>query len=342
MKRERLALAGLIVAGALGACRGPAGPLPPIPSESGGVLVRPGEIPPVKDSQAVIDRVVAVVNEDVIMMSELQEAIVLARRDGRAPAEGGGAEVERAMLNRLVDHRLQVQQAKRDKIEVTEDELRAVLEDFVKRNGGEREKIETQLQSQGVTWEVLRREMREQMLAQKVRGRRVVSRSRVTEPEVDQYLAQNRDKFEAGLKYHALHLAIPVEATGSPAAWERAKQEIESVAAALASGADFAELARTRAKDAAGGDLGWLARGELDAVFEQPLLALQKGQVTAPIRSGAAYHLLKLDDREELTAEKLADVRQQVRDVLAQKKAQERFDEWLETLRRRALIAIRL
>jgi peptidyl-prolyl cis-trans isomerase SurA len=340
MNRARLALAGLVVAGALGACRAPAGPLPPVPSGSGGVLVRAGEAPPIKDSQAVIDRVVAVVNGDVIMMSELQEAIVLSRRDGRSVPDG--AELERTMLNRLVDHRLQVQEAKRDKVEVTDDELRAAVDDMVKRNGGDREKFEAQLQVQGVTWEALRREMREQLLAQRVRSRRVVRRSTVTESEVDQYLTQNRDKFEAGLKYHAFHMAITVEATSSPGAWEQAKQEIEGITVALAGGADFAELARTRAKDSTGGDLGWLARGELDPAFERPLLALQKGQVTAPIRSGAAYHLLKLDDREELTAERLADARQQVRDLLLQKKAQERFDEWLEGLRRRALIAIRL
>jgi len=340
MNRARLALAGLVVAGALGACKAPAGPLPPVPAGSGGVLVRAGEAPPIKDNQAVIDRVVAVVNGDVIMMSELQEAIVLSRRDGRSVPDG--AELERTMLNRLVDHRLQVQEAKRDKVEVTDDELRAAVDDIVKRNGGDREKFEAQLQVQGVTWESLRREMREQLLAQRVRSRRVVRRSTVTESEVDQYLTQNRDKFEAGLKYHAFHMAITVEATSSPGAWERAKQEIESISVTLAGGADFAELARTRAKDPTGGDLGWLARGELDVAFERPLLALQKGQVTAPIRSGAAYHLLKLDDREELTAERLADARQQVRDLLLQKKAQERFDEWLEGLRRRALIAIRL
>jgi peptidyl-prolyl cis-trans isomerase SurA len=340
MTRARLALAGLVVAGALGACRTPAGPLPPVPSGSGGVLVGVGEPPPVRDNQVVIDRVVAVVNDDVVMMSDLQEAIVISRRDGRGLPDG--AEFERTMLNRLVDHRLQVQEAKRDKVEVSDDDLRGAVEEIVKRNGGDREKFEVQLRAQGVTWDALRREMREQLLAQKVRSRRVVGRSRVTESEVDQYLAQNRDKFEAGLKYHALHMAITVEATTSPAAWEQAKQEIDGIATALAGGADFAELARTRAKDPAGGDLGWLARGELDATFEGPLLALQKGQVTAPIRSGSAYHLFKLEDREELTAERLADARQQARDLLLQKKAQERFDEWLETLRRRALIAIRL
>jgi peptidyl-prolyl cis-trans isomerase SurA len=291
----------------------------------------------------VIDRVVAVVNDDVIMMSELQEAIVLSRRDARALPEG--PDLERTVLNRLVDHRLQVQEARREKIEVTEDDLRTTLEDFVKRNGGDREKIEVQLHAQGVTWEALRRELRDQILAQRVRGRRVVRRATVTEAEVDRYLNDNRDRFDAGLKYHARHIAVMADPPASAAAWERAKQEIDGIVAALATGADFAELARTRSKDpssATGGDLGWLARGELDAAFEGPLLALQKGQVTAPIRSAAGFHVLKLEDREELTAERLADARQQVRDLLLQKKSQERFDEWVEGLRRRALIAIRL
>src|SRR5262249_36709422 len=189
------------------------------------------------------------------------------------------------------------------------------IDDMVKRNGGDREKFEAQALAQGVTWDALRREIRDQILASRVRGRRVVRRSTITETEVDQYLAQNRDKFEAGLKYHAFHLAITVDPPNSPPAWDQAKQEIDSILTPLAGGAALAGLAGAGARARAGGDLGWLARGELDAVFEQPLLMLKKGQVTAPIKSDAAYHLLKLADREELTAEKLADARQQVRDL---------------------------
>ena len=172
--------------------------------------MRAGEAPPVKDSQSVIDRVVAVVNDDVVMMSELQEAIVVARRDGRSLPDG--PDLERTMLNRLVDNRLQIQEARRDKIEITDDELRGYVEDFVKRNGGDRDKLAAQLQVQGVTWDALRREMRDQLLAQRVVSRRVVRRATITEAEVDQYLAENRAKFEAGLKYHAFHMAIAVEA----------------------------------------------------------------------------------------------------------------------------------
>jgi peptidyl-prolyl cis-trans isomerase SurA len=342
MRAVRLGLIGLLVGG-LAACRGAAPPLPPVPADSGGVLVRAGEPPPVRDGQAVIDRVVAVVNGDAIMMSELQESIILYRREARSAPEGG--ELERVVLNRLIDHRLQVQEARRQKIEITEDELRTVVEDFTRRNGGDREKIEAQLLAQGVTWEALRRELREQILAQRVRSRRVVRRASITEAEVSAYLAENRNRFEAGLKYHARHIAVTADPPSSPAAWERAKQEVDEIVAALAAGTDFAELARTRSKDpsaAAGGDLGWLARGELDPSFEGPLLQVGKGEVTAPIRSAVGYHLLKLEDREEMTAERLAEARQQIRDLLVQKKAQERFDEWLDGLRRRALIAVRL
>lgn len=338
----RRASIGLLVAVAAlgGACRKAAPPLPPVPADSGGVLVRAGLPPPVRDGQVVIDRVVAVVNDEAIMMSELQENIALYRREARTGPPD--AELERFVLDRLVEHRLQVQEARREKIEITEDELRAVLDDFVKRNGGDREKLEAQLQAQGVSWDALRREMRDQLLARRVWSRRVLRRAAVTEAEVDAYLAENRDRFEAGLRYHARHLVVAADPPSAPAAWERAKAEVEALAAGLAAGADFAELARTRGKDPAGGDLGWLARGELDAAFEGPLLRLRKGQVTAPIRSAAGYHLFKLEDREEMTPARLAEARQQVRDLLAQKKAQERMDAWLEELRRRALIAIRL
>ena len=93
--------------------RRPLGRSPPVPAGSGGVLVRPGETPPLQESQAVIDRVVAVVNGDAIMMSELQEAVVLARPRWSHRARGRRSS-RCTMLNRLIDHRLQVQEAKRE------------------------------------------------------------------------------------------------------------------------------------------------------------------------------------------------------------------------------------
>jgi len=280
-------------------------------------------------------------------MSELEETVAIQRRDARpAPStEKELNDLRRQVLERMIDHRLQVQEARKEKIEISDEDIRSQVEDFVKRNGGDREKVDAQLKVQGLSWEALRREFREQLLAQRVKSRRVSRRATITEAEVDVYLAENRGKLEAGLKYHVRHIALLAEPPDSAEAWEKAKTEIDRLAGELRDGADFATLAREHSRDASasgGGDLGWLSRGELEPTFETPILSLPKGGVSTPVKSSVGYHLFKLEDREGLTAEMLSDARQQARDILFQRKIQERLDEWLEGLRRRALIAVRL
>ncbi len=329
-------------------CRSALPPLPPLPPSSGSLLLTPAAAPALPDDPSVVDRVVAVVNEDVIMMSELQEAVLLSLRETKESVPSPGPAREELLhkaLERMVDHRLQVQEARREKIEVTEDEVQELIEDFVRRNGGDRERISEQLRAQGLTWEQVRRDMRDSLLAQKIRSRWVGRRAAVSDAEVDAYVAENRGKFERELKYHPRHIAVLARPADSPVAWERAKSEIEAIQARLREGADFAELAREYSRDgsaASGGDLGWLPRGELQPLFEEAILKLEKGGVTEPIKSDNGYHLFRLEDREKLTPEMLVQLRQQARDLLIQKRAQERLAEWLHGLRERALIAERL
>ena len=344
----RLAIACLGLAAGVAGCKGAPPKLPPVPADSGSLMLSPGASPSVPADQSLVDRVVAVVNEDVIMMSELQEAMVLYLRETKEALPADGVERDRLVrriLARMVDHRLQIQEARRDKIEVTEEEVASVMDDFVKRNGGDRARIEEQLKAQGLSWEQLRRDMRDSLLAQKVRARRVGRRASVTEPEIDAYVTDNRGKFEADLKYHPRHIAVLAQPPASAEAWERAKAEVDRIVARLRDGADFAELAREPSQDGsavAGDDLGWLTRGELQPLFEEPILRLRKGETTPPIKSENGYHLFRLEEREELTPELLAQLRQQARDILMQKRIQERLEEWLQGLRQRALIAERL
>ena len=341
----RLAIACLGLAAGVAGCKGAPPKLPPVPADSGSLMLSPGASPSVPADQSLVDRVVAVVNEDVIMMSELQEAMVLYLRETKEALPADGVERDRLVrriLARMVDHRLQIQEARRDKIEVTEEEVASVMDDFVKRNGGDRARIEEQLKAQGLSWEQLRRDMRDSLLAQKVRARRVGRRASVTEPEIDAYVTDNRGKFEADLKYHPRHIAVLAQPPASAEAWERAKAEVDRIVARLRDGADFAELASQDGSAVAGDDLGWLTRGELQPLFEEPILRLRKGETTPPIKSENGYHLFRLEEREELTPELLAQLRQQARDILMQKKMQERLEEWLQGLRQRALIAERL
>jgi peptidyl-prolyl cis-trans isomerase SurA len=344
---RRAVLAALAAVAAVGGCRSAPPALPPLPPGAGTLLAPPGTPAPAPADPNVVDRVVAVVNEEPILMSELLEAVILYLRETREAVPTGSklVELQHKVLARLVDQRLQIQEARREKVEVTDEEVREVIEDFVRRNGGDRTRIDEQLRGAGMTWDQVRREMRNSLLVQKIRSRRVARRTTVTEAEVDAYLAENRAKLESELKYRPRHIAVLAQPPDSPAAWERAKAEIEAVAARLRAGEDFAELARQHSKDAsadAGGDLGWLRPGEIQPLFEAAILAVDKGGVTAPIKSEAGYHLFRLEDREALTDQAVAQLRQQARDLLAQRKAQERFEEWVQGLRQRALIAERL
>lgn len=343
----RVLLIGLIALAAATGCRSAPPPLPPVPTGSGSLIVPPGTPPPSASDPTVIDRVVAVVNEEPILMSEVVEAVILYLRETKESPPMGAklSELQQKVLTRMVDQRLQVQEARREKVEVTEDEVREVLEDFIRRNGGDRARIDEQLRTAGITWDQVRREMRNSLLVQKIRSRRIARRTSVTESEVDAYLGANRAKIENDLKYRPRHIAVLTQPADSPAAWARAKAEAEAVAARLKEGADFAELARQHSKDgsaATGGDLGWLRPGEIQPLFEEAILKLGQGGVTEPIKSEVGYHLFRLEEREALTEEALAQLRQQARDLLVQKKAQERFEEWVQGLRQRALIAERL
>lgn len=342
-----LAIACLLLGVGAAGCKSAPPKLSPLPAGSGSLLLPLGDRLTAPVDQPVVERVVAVVNEDVVMMSELQEALALYLRETKEAMPPDGADRDRLIqkvLGRMVDHRLQVQEARHEKIEVTDEEMNALMDEFVKRNGGDRAKVEEQLKAQGLTWEQIRRDTRDNLLAQKIRARRIGRRVTVTEMEVEAYVAENRGKFEHDLKFHVRHLAVLAQPPGSPEAWERARAAAESTVARLRAGADFAEVAREQAVDstAAGDDLGWLNRGELQPSFEEPILQLKTGEVTAPIKSENAYHIFRLEERQELTPELLAQLRQQARDILVQKKIQERLEEWMQGLRQRALIAERL
>ncbi len=322
-------------------------PLPTVTSAAPAPEPSPTPVAVPRGATEIVDRVVAVVNQEVITLSELQEAIALFQQENREtpPSPGERPEIEKKILERLVDHRLEVQEALRERIEVGEDELKEAVQEFVERSGGDRAKLEEQLKAQGVSWEALRREVRDQLLVRKVLRRRVGGRVSVTDGEVEEYFKENREKFETGLKFHVRHIAVLATPPDSDAAWEEARKKIETLAAELRDGADFAELARQSSQDPsakAGGDLGELARGELQPLFEEAILKLGVGEVTPPIRAASGYHLFKLEGREELTPQAQAQIRQQIRELLFRQKFQERQEAWLQEIRRRSLISIRL
>jgi peptidyl-prolyl cis-trans isomerase SurA len=297
------------------------------------------------DEDGVVDRVVAVVNNDVITLNELRETVLYFKIESRQTGSDD-EELARQLLARLIESRLQIQEADRERLTVEDVEISEELASRMKKaNAPSEQEFEVMLRRQGLTIDVVRKKLREQLMIAKVVRRKVAFRVSVTEQEVDRYLADNRDKLETGLTYHARHILIPLAGDPTEASWAEARQRAEGVLARLRDGADFAEVAREVSKDVSakeGGDLGSLRKGELAEEIESAILKLAPGQVSAPVRTGLGYHLFKLETKESLDGEGLARVRQQIRDILFREKYQARLEAWLAEIKQRAVIEIRI
>jgi peptidyl-prolyl cis-trans isomerase SurA len=324
-----------------------AAPPPPPPSAAPpSTLAAPRERLP--ESPAVFDRVICVVNNDAITLYELDEAEAHYVYDTKQQAPEGEArrELRERLLQSIIENRIQIQQAERERIVVEEAELTEQVAEVMKRiNARSERELEEVLKAQGLTLDGVKKRIRDQLMVQRVVRRKVAVRVSVTEQEIDRYLADNREKLETGLSFEARHILFLPEAGKGEDAWEAARRKAEHVYALLLEGQDFAGLARQYSEDGSGkdgGSLGVLKRGELTPEIEQAILALQPGESSTPFRSKVGYHLFHLDSKESLTGDALTQARNQIRDILYRQKYEARLQEWLAEIKQRAIIDIRL
>jgi peptidyl-prolyl cis-trans isomerase SurA len=318
------------------------------PSEPKGDAVdapKPGDVHqrPTEDAdETVADRIIAVVNNDAITLAELQESLVAYRAENGRRSGPSDEELRRDFLNRLIESRLQLQEAEREKITVEDAELTEEFLDRIKRYGVKtEEEFEKLVRNQGVTVESIKKRLRDGLKVSKLVRRKVALRVSVTEAEISAYLEENRAKLETGLSFHARHILITPE-TDSDAGWESARIKADMLRSQLLDGADFVELAQQHSRDATakdGGDLGTLKRGELAPDVESELLGLAPGEISRPVRSGLGYHVFRLESKETLEA---ASIRQQIRDILFRQQYDNRLEAWLKEIKQRAIIEVRL
>jgi peptidyl-prolyl cis-trans isomerase SurA len=294
----------------------------------------------------VTDRVLAIVNNDAITLSEIQEAIAVYKYENRDRTTESSDQLVQQFLNRMIDSRLQVQEAEREKIVIDEKEIDEELADRItKMNMKSKEEFEAALKAQGIPMSAIRKRIGDELRRGRIVSRKVRLRISVTEDEVTQYLEANRPKLETGLSYHARHILVLPETGAEDAAWENARIRAEMLRTQLQQGADFADLAKQYSRDASardGGDLGTLKRGELAQDIETQILSLQPGQISAPYRSALGYHIFKLESKETLEGEALARIRSQIREILFREKFDTRLDAWLKEIKQRAVIDVRL
>ena len=300
------------------------------------------------DPDSVHDRVIYVVNNDAITLFELDEAeaYYLYETKEAAPAGEARTALRDRLIQRIIENRLQLQQAEREKITVEDTEIAEQIADIMKKMNVKTDaELEQALRAQSVTVESVKKRLRDQIMVDRVRRRRVNLRVTVTEQEIDRYVEQNRQKLETGLTFEARHILFIPDPNRGEDGWEEARRRAADASARVLSGGDFGELAQELSPDGSGkdgGSLGPLKRGELAADIESAILRLSPGEASAPFRSQVGYHLFRLDSKETLTGDGLVQARNQIRDILLREKLQVRLREWLAEIRQRAIIDMRL
>jgi peptidyl-prolyl cis-trans isomerase SurA len=307
----------------------------------------------------IIDRIAAVVNRDVITLSDVQEAVlqqavaVAAARGGSKPQAGdpafaAGALTPEALsqqLHRLIDRRLQEQAAEQHGITVSEAELHQALEDIKTRNRFDSDRaLATALAAEGLTVEQYRRQLRSELLAAKLVNREVRSTVVISPEEVRGYYDHHPEEFAlpGRVKLRQIFFAAPA-ANAEEHANKRAKAQ--TVLEGLKGGADFDQMARRysdspEAKE--GGSLGWFTPGTLMAQLDRIAFTLKDGQISDVIESPQGWHILKVEAREGHRQQTFEQAKETVHDRLMAERTQQRYEEWFLELRRSAYVDIRL
>lgn len=250
-----------------------------------------------------LDAVVAVVNKEVVVRSELEAEVnrilgELAQRGTRPPAR---RVLERQVLDHLVMQRLQLQLADQLGVRVDDEQVNVALQDIARRNKLTLAQLREALAAEGINFADFREQIRREMIITQLRQREVVNRIVVSDAEVDNFLAT--DGLRGGeARYHLAHILISHSDSAGPEEVERTRKRAEQVHERIAAGEDFAALALEFSQGQGaleGGDLGWRQLSELPVVFADALTGLRPGDVTPVLRSGSGFHILRLLETEE-------------------------------------------
>jgi peptidyl-prolyl cis-trans isomerase SurA len=246
-----------------------------------------------------VDRIVAVVNKDVITATELAARVAQAerqlRRQGIALPERTA--FERQILEHLILEKAQLQLAADSGLRVDELQLDRAVQRIVESNKTSLPEFRRALEADGISFERFRANVRDQILLTRLREREVDDRVQVSDSEVDIFLEVNKAAAAGAVEYNAAHILVRIPEQAGPERIEQARARAEQARAEALAGGDFGRLAATLsdAGDALqGGALGWRAPNRLPELFADSLRTMKPGDVSPVLRSPAGFHVLKL------------------------------------------------
>jgi peptidyl-prolyl cis-trans isomerase SurA len=250
----------------------------------------------------ILDRVVAVVDEDVVLESELQRrlATVYAQIQQSGTQPPPQDVLTEQVLERLISERLQLNMGYKAGIRITDAELNDAMARIAAGNQLTMEQYIEQVHASGSTLSTVREEIRDEMTLMRVQQGQVMRRIRISEQELDNFLNSEEGRVMTSPDVNTGQILLPVPSSASNEQVNEILKRAQGLLEQARGGADFRQLAIANSADQTalqGGDLGWRKTAELPSIFIDAVEKLKAGEISEPVRSNAGYHLIKLYER---------------------------------------------
>ena len=248
-------------------------------------------------TEVALDRIVAIVDDDIVMQSELRNRVdsVVNRLSRQGTATPPRTVMETRVLEQLILESIQLQMAERAGIRIGDDQLNQAIAGIASANQMTLEQFEAQLALEGETYAQAREQIRREMIVSRVQQRQVSSRVRVTEQEVENFLASKEGRTKSGLEYKLGHILISIPESANDEERARGEARAKRVLKMLQDGADFQKtaIAESDGRQALdGGVIGWRKETELPSIASDILPNLGVGEPSDLIPSGSGFHII--------------------------------------------------
>jgi len=249
------------------------------------------------------------------------------------------------MLKKMVDKLLLEQEAKKTGIVVKDEEVMDTIRDIARRQNVSLDALKQALDKEGTTLEAYRNEIREQMVRMRILRRDVRSKIAISEEEIGAYYLKHREEYEGKEAVRIKQILLPYPSGIDEEGKKKLREQAETIRKRIMAGEPFDLMAATYSQGPAaaqGGDLGFIEKGLMLPEVDRVAFSLKQDEVSDLVESSLGLHLLKLVDKRGAGVKPIEAVRQEIVDRLEEGKLEVKYEDWMEGLRKRSHIEIRL
>ena len=298
----------------------------------------------------VADRIVAVVNDEVITLSELNNAFEPYLERFTANYQGPDrekalSETKTTLLNRMIDNLLMEQESRKTGVTVRNEEVTDAINDMQKQRKISPEEFLKAMQREGITLDAYRKDIRDQLVRLKLIRRDIKSKVAVTDEEIGEYYRKHREDYDGkeAVRIRQILLLLPKEE--NPAVKEKLRADADAIHKRLLNGEPFEPLSAKFSQGPAaaeGGDIGYIEKGMIHSEVEDAAFSLPLNQISGVIESSVGFHIVQVVDRRGAGIKAIENVREEIREKIDREKMEKKFGEWLAELRKKSHIEIKL